>query len=104
MTFAIFVCNDMEEAWIASICAQGEREMAQWERDEDLDHEEQLAREAVADGDLTAWPAYADTPYEVEDPEVVDDADVLGLPVGEHDEHFDDELSAAQLEAEHEDA
>lgn len=98
MTFTMFVCNDMEEAWIASLCAQGEREIARWERDEDRDHEEQLARDAVADGDLIAWPVYADDPYEIEEPEIIDDADLLGLPVGEHEDAFDDELSIVQLE------
>ena len=68
----LFVCNDMEEAWIASICAQQEREMAQWEIDEDLDHEEQLAREAVEDDETESWPWYADVPLEVVEPEEID--------------------------------
>lgn len=95
----IFTCNDMEAAWIAQICADGEREMAEWERQEDLDHEEQLAREAVAD-EIDTWPWYADTPNEIEDSEVIEDADLFGLPVDGGSEDFDDELSIVALAAE----
>ncbi len=89
----VFVCHgDMEAAWIASVCAEGEREMQQWERDEDRDHEAALALECVLDGEIDAWPDYADSPIEVEDPEVIYDADVLGLPVesADGDDLYDD--------------
>lgn len=98
MTFQLFVCNDMEAAWIASLCAQGEREMAEWERQEDLDTEELLAREAVEDGETDSWPAYADAPLEVAESEVIDDADLLGLAVADRDEDHDDELSVETFE------
>lgn len=73
--FTMFVCNDMEEAWIASICAQGEREMAEWERQEDIDREQELRTEFFEDLeggsiDPDDWPWYADAPYEVQLPEV----------------------------------
>jgi hypothetical protein len=98
----IFTCNDMEAAWIAQICADGEYEMAEWERQEDLDHEEQLARDAVEDDATDVWPWYADAPLEVEESEIIEDADLLGLPVGGRDEDFDDELTVEALEAEDE--
>lgn len=98
MAFQIFTCNDMEAAWIASICAQQEREMAEWERDEDLDHEEQLAREAVDDGEVEAWPWYADAPLEVEEPEVIEDADLCGLPVAGEIDDFEDEWTVEALD------
>lgn len=69
------------------------------ERQEDLDHEEQLARDAVED-ETDAWPWYADAPLEVEESEIVEDADLLGLPVDGRDEDFDDELTVEALEAE----
>lgn len=100
--FTIFVCNDMEEAWIAQICADGEREMAEWERQEDLDHEEQLARDAVDQDETDSWPAYADSPLDVEEPDVIDDADLLGFPVGGETEDFDDELTVEGFDAESE--
>lgn len=95
-----FVCNDMEQAWIAQVCADGEREMLEWDRGEDLDREEQLARESVDDGEVDAWPWYADAPCEVVDPEIVDDADLCGLAVEGLAEDFDDELTVEQFDAE----
>lgn len=91
MNVTFFACNNIEESWIASICAQGEREMEQWERDEDRDHEEQLARDAVADDEIELWPWYADAPHDVEEPEIIADASLLGFPVDITDEQFDDE-------------
>jgi hypothetical protein len=90
MTFQVFSCNDMEAAWIAQVCSDGEREMAQWEIDEDRDHEERLAREAVEDGDFESWPWYARPPYEVVSPEVIEDAQLAGLPVDTADDEDDD--------------
>lgn len=96
--FTHFVCNDMEAAWIAQLCADGEREMAEWERQEDIDHEEHLARQAVLDGDAESWPSYADAPFEVVDPDIVVDADLAGLPVQGDDEYFDDELDVESVD------
>jgi len=100
MTLTMFVCNDMEAAWVASICAQQEREMEQWERDEDRDHEEQLAHEAVLEDEIETWPWYADAPLHEERPEIIVDADLVGLPVATSDEYLDDEMPVAELEAE----
>lgn len=103
MQLTVFVCNDMEEAWIASICAEGEREMAEWERGEDLDHEERLALEAVEDGEVDAWPWYSDAAIEVVEPEVIEDADLCGLAVGSESDDFEDEWTVEQLESDRED-
>lgn len=63
--------------------------MAEWERQEDLDHEERLAREAAEDDDVDTWPWYADAPIEVACPEVIEDAQLAGLPVDVADEDAD---------------
>lgn len=99
--FTLFVCNDMEAAWIAQLCADGEREMAEWERLEDVEHEERLARETIEDDETDAWPAYADAPFELEEPEIIEDADLLGFAVEPRDVSFDDdELDIESLDAE----
>ncbi len=98
--FIMFICNDMESAWIAQLCADGEREMAAWERDEDRDHEEQLARDAVADDTVDAWPSYADSPVEVVESEVIEDANLFGMPIEDDMEDFDDEMTVEAFNAE----
>jgi len=68
-----FCCNDMEEAWIAGICADQEREQAEWERQEDVDHEAELALECVEDDDIDSWPWYADSPHDIQEPQIFDE-------------------------------
>jgi hypothetical protein len=76
MIVTAFWCNDMEEAWIASICAEQEREQRAMERDEDLDAEAKLGREAILAAEEDGCdpddylPDYAPRPYEVCYPEV----------------------------------
>lgn len=82
----LFVCRgDLEQAWIESLCAQGEREQAEHERQEDLDREEELALEHAYDEEPGEWPWYADAATDVEEGEVIEDADLLGWPVAEVD-------------------
>jgi hypothetical protein len=45
----------------------------EWELEQDLQHEAQMARSYFdywQDPDEEAWPWYAETPYEVQEPEV----------------------------------
>lgn len=78
----LFCCHgDFELAWIASLCAQGDREQDEMERQEDLDREEELALEHAYDEEPGEWAWYADAPTDVEPGEVIEDADLLGLPV-----------------------
>lgn len=100
-----FSCGDrtisVEDMWLAQLTADSEQEHAAWERDEDLDHEEQLAREAVDCGEVESWPTYADAPCEVEEPEIVEDADLCGLSVAaDAGQEYDDELSLESFDAE----
>jgi hypothetical protein len=103
MTFTLFVCqaSDMEQAWIESLCAQGDREQEEYERQEDLDREEELALEHAYDDEPSDWPWYADAPIEVEHGEVIEDADLLGWPTAELDEiDPDDEVALDAQEGE----
>jgi hypothetical protein len=80
--FTMFVCRgDFEQQWIESLCAEGDRQQAELECQEDLDREEALALEHAYADDPDDWPWYADAPIEIVEPEVVDDADLLGWPV-----------------------
>lgn len=97
--FTIFTCNDMEEAWVAQLCADSDREQDEMERQEDLDNEELIAHDAVDQGEVESWPWYTDAPLEVEDPEVVEDADLLGFPAVDPDSEFDDELDVESMDA-----
>lgn len=83
---SIFVCGanlppgcGLEEMWFAQLNDQGEREQEEWEREEDRDQEELLAREFVEDmedGLDPELPFYADLPYEVEEPEIIEHAEL----------------------------
>ena len=96
-----FCCNDMEAAWIAGICAQQEREQEEWERQEDLDHEEQLSRECIEDDAIHEWPHYADAPCEIEEPEIFEDAILYDSHLSdENTEHYDDELPTDKISQE----
>jgi hypothetical protein len=66
----IFVC-DPWESYIRSLMADGDRQEIEWNRDEDLEREAQLAAEFVEEPDAGEdWPWYADLPYEVCEPQV----------------------------------
>lgn len=96
--FTIFTCNDMEEAWIAQLCIDSDYERDEMERQEDLDNEELLAHVAVDRDEVELWPWYADAPLEVEDPEVIEDADLFGFLAAETDSEFDDELDVESVD------
>jgi hypothetical protein len=99
-----FSCSgDFELAWIASLCAQGDREQEEMERQEDLDREEELALEHAYDEEPGEWAWYADAPTDVEPGEVIEDADLLGLPVEQADSTDpDDEVALDAQEGEDE--
>lgn len=95
MTITIFVCNgNFEDQWIASLCADGDRQQAEYERQEDLDREGELAIEHAYADEPDEWPWYADAPHEMEACDIVEDADLLGWQVAERDEEdIDDEIA-----------
>lgn len=99
-----FCCTgDFEQAWIASLVAQGDREQEEEERQEDLDREEELALEHAYDEEPGEWPWYADAPTEVEPGEVIEDADLLGWAVEQADATDpDDEVALDAQEGEDE--
>lgn len=66
----VFCCNPWESV-IAEIKADNERDRAELELSEDLDTENDLARKHAL-GELECpWPWYADTPTEVQKPEII---------------------------------
>lgn len=66
-----FACQGAsEEAWLAYLMEQGEREDAERELEEDLEHEHALALEWLEDPDQNEWPWYAKRCYTVQKPQV----------------------------------
>jgi hypothetical protein len=100
MTFTYFACN-ITAGMHAMLAADTDRAWREYERQEDIDTEEQLAREAVLDDATEWWPAYADAPLEIAEPEVIEDADLFGFAVaGPNDDadNYDDELAVESLD------
>ena len=66
----IFCPRDLEERWFVHLAAEYELEHAQWEIEQDIDHEQSLALQHVY-GELDEpWPWYADEPCVVVKPQV----------------------------------
>lgn len=99
-----FVCHGATpEAWGAQLSAQGDREQDEMERQEDLDREEELALEHAYDEEPGEWAWYADAPTDVEPGEVIENADLLGLPVEQADSmDTNDEIALDAQEGEDE--
>lgn len=84
----LFLCNP-EAALHAQLAADHDHAWLEYQQSEDINHEKQLAHEAVEDDEIDSWPWYADAPIEIVDPEIIEDAELAGLPVsaaGEEDE------------------
>ena len=82
MSFTFFVCQDPEEAWYAHLQAESDREQERWEREQDLEREEELAHEFIADEeDIETWPWYANPPIDEIESEIFDGC-VADLPMG----------------------
>lgn len=82
MTFTYFACN-ITAGMHAQLAADTDRAWLEYERQQDLEHEEQLARDAVEDDETDQWPWYADSPIEIVESEIVEDAGMAGLAVSE---------------------
>ena len=69
----IFICNphDAEERWMKSQYLEG---LARHELEQDHQREDELARAYFADAlpPGLEWPWYADRPWEVQEPEVIE--------------------------------
>lgn len=89
----LWICNP-EAALHAQLTADTDRAWREYERDEDLAHEETLAREQADEygdeSDGCPWPDYAEAPCEIAEPEIID-----GMPdwpvLAESDEEDEDE-------------
>lgn len=74
----IWICNPWA-SYMRQLELDNDREWLEHEKAEDLEHEEQLARDHVEDMcdgfvDEDDWPDYADLPSSVIEPEIIDDA------------------------------
>lgn len=88
----LFVCNP-EAAYIAQLEADHARAEIDRERDADLEHEDDLAREHLEDGG-DDWPWFADDPHVVSYPEIFAGSAVdLDIPLSDADaEECDEDL------------
>lgn len=66
----VFICRDPEAAWIEEQWREAQRQQAEWQLEEDLETEHQLARDYVCGCSECPWPWYADEPCEMQEPEV----------------------------------
>lgn len=73
MTYDVFMCDDIEGRYFAQVSAESDRRQLEMERQEDQDHEEELARQCVDDDDIDTWPWYADAPCEEVQSEIFDE-------------------------------
>ncbi len=64
----ICICCDPWEGYVRWLVEQNELDRLEWDREQDVEHEAELARaEAYGESDCP-WPWYADPPIEVQEP------------------------------------
>lgn len=67
----VFRCDPWER-YIEQLVEQGEAEQHQADLEADLEHEHFLARQWINGEGGRPWPWYADRPYEIVEPEIIE--------------------------------
>jgi hypothetical protein len=68
---SFFFC-DPEQTMLDELKRESERDWLQWNHEQDLARERELATRYMDGNEECPWPWYADKPFEVVEPEIID--------------------------------